>query len=167
MGDYIKKTAYLFATDAGWGGGSLPTHDEREGSHLLLGHDLSHLLQECGQPLYAMVEVVRLPLCLEEESLRYGEALPVVVPEEYGGSIAVHVQASVVPHDAEVLVVFPVVGQVHDAPLGNHQPLGALVPSGGVSRQEYPFVLSQQEMFLKLPLHLVGDVQHETVLSVV
>ena len=43
----------------------------------------THLLEEQGELSYASVEVIGLPSCLEEETLRNGQIAFSALPEEY------------------------------------------------------------------------------------
>lgn len=53
------------------------------GNVRMLGMSLSHLLEEYGKLFYASVEVIGLPSCLEEETLRNGKIAFIALPEQY------------------------------------------------------------------------------------
>lgn len=53
------------------------------GCVVMQGMCLAHHIEEHGKLFYASVEVIGLPSCLEEETLRNGQIAFSALPEEY------------------------------------------------------------------------------------
>ena len=96
----------------------------------------THLLEEQGELGYASVEVIGLPSCLEEETLRNGEKAFITVPEQHGVYIGINLLAGIIVYHVDILVAASVLWDIDDAPVGNNQPFCPVVPERSIASQQ-------------------------------
>ena len=96
----------------------------------------THLLEEQGELSYASVEVIGLPSCLEEETLRNGEKAFITVPEQHGVYIGINLLAGIIVYHVDILVAANAFWDIDDASVGDNQSLCPVVPGRSIASQQ-------------------------------